>query len=36
MNREGEGLNLKQKISRISEAKINDGIFIGPQAKQLF
>jgi len=36
MNREGEGFDLKQKIPCISEAKINEGIFVGAQVKQLF
>lgn len=37
MNKEGEGFDyLKQTFPCISEAKINNGIFIGPQVKQLF
>jgi hypothetical protein len=27
---------IRQKFSRISEAKMNEGIFVGPQIKQLF
>jgi len=37
MNKKGEGFDyLRLKFPRISEAKINDGIFVGPQVKQLF
>jgi hypothetical protein len=37
MNKEGEIFDyLRQKFPRISEAKTNDGIFVGLQVKQLF
>jgi len=37
MNKAGEGFDyLRQTCPRKSEAKINEGIYIGPQVKQLF
>ena len=37
MNKEGEVFEyLRQKFPRISETKIKEGIFVGPQVKQLF
>jgi hypothetical protein len=36
-NKEGKECDyLRQKVPRISEAKIKEGIFIGPQVQQLF
>ncbi|GBL93173.1 hypothetical protein AVEN_42633-1 [Araneus ventricosus] len=36
-NRTGDGFNfLKTKFPRLSEAKIKEGIFVGPQIRQLF
>ncbi|GBN05935.1 hypothetical protein AVEN_205981-1 [Araneus ventricosus] len=37
MDKTGDGFNfLKTKFPRLSEAKIKEGIFVGPQIKQLF
>ncbi len=37
LNRDGKGLlYLKQKFPHISDAKIKEGVFVGPQIKQLF
>jgi tRNA 2-selenouridine synthase SelU len=37
MDKESKGFAyLRQKFPKISEAKVNEGIFIGPQIKQLF
>jgi hypothetical protein len=37
MTKEGTGFNyLRQKCPCISEAKIKEGIFVGPLKKQLF
>jgi hypothetical protein len=37
VDKESEGFGyLKQKIPKINEAKMKEGIFIGPQIKQLF
>jgi len=37
MNKAGEGFDyLRQKFPWISEPKINNGIFVGLQVKQLF
>jgi len=37
MNKEGRGCDyLRQKVPYISEAKIQEGIFISPQVQQLF
>jgi hypothetical protein len=37
MNIEGDGFNyLRQKFPRISEAKMKEGIFVGPQVRKLF
>jgi hypothetical protein len=37
LDKEIEGFAcLRQKFSKISEAKMKEGIFIGPQIKQLF
>ena len=37
MNKEGEGfVYLRHKFPRTSEAKIKEGIFVGPQVKQPF
>ncbi|GBM45694.1 hypothetical protein AVEN_14139-1 [Araneus ventricosus] len=37
MNKTGDGFNfLKTKFPRLSEAKIKEGIFVGPQIRQLF
>ena len=36
MDRNGEGYNfLTRKFPRISDAKIKDGIFVGPQIREL-
>ncbi|GBN02472.1 hypothetical protein AVEN_199696-1 [Araneus ventricosus] len=37
MDKTGDGFNfLKTKFPRLSEAKIKEGIFVGPQITQLF
>jgi hypothetical protein len=37
MNKEGKGFDyLRQKFPRKSEAKIKEGIFVGPHVRQLF
>ena len=37
MGKESEGFaNLRQKFPKISEAKFQERIFLGPQIKQLF
>jgi hypothetical protein len=37
INKEGKGCNyLRQNVPSISKAKIQEGIFIGPQVQQLF
>ncbi|GBN41205.1 hypothetical protein AVEN_117895-1, partial [Araneus ventricosus] len=37
MDKTGDGFNfLKTKFPRLSEAKIKEGIFVGPQIRQLF
>jgi hypothetical protein len=37
MDKETEGLAyLSKKFPKISEAKMKEGIFVGPQIKQLF
>jgi hypothetical protein len=37
VDKESEGFGyLRQKFPKISEAKMQEGIFIGPQIKQLF
>jgi hypothetical protein len=37
INKGGEGFDyLRQTFPQISEAKIKEGIFVGPQVKQLF
>ena len=36
MNKDGSGFNfLKEKFPRISERKINEGIFVGPQIREI-
>lgn len=36
MPRDGSGfVYLKEKFSKLSEAKINEGLFVGPQIRQL-
>jgi len=37
MDKESEGFGyLRQKFSKLSEAKMKEGIFVGPQIKKLF
>jgi hypothetical protein len=37
MDKEGEGFAyLKQKFPQVSDAKIKEGIFVGPQIRELF
>lgn len=37
INRDGEGFaHLRQKFPRLSEAKIKEGVFVGPQIRELF
>jgi hypothetical protein len=37
MDKEGEGFAyLKQKFPQVSDAKIKEGIFVGPQIRALF
>ena len=37
MDKESKGFTyLRQKFPKISEVKMNEGIFVGPQVKQLF